>query len=515
MDDGAAFLGIFRAEAAERLDAIVQALISVEDGSAEEDVVGVLFRETHTIKGGASLVGLDDVHRLAHAMEAVLSDLRAARSPVNAAAAATLLRAADAMRGQLDGTNVPVDHLLADLAAARADGAARQGLVLSSGNNGAAPAPRGSTVRVASAKVDRLVELVGESALHQQRLDEILAEELSAGASHELTAELDSGRRLLDQLKRVSLDMRMLPVSSILGPLRRAVRDLAHSAGKEIHLTVSGEETELDRELLDRLSESLVHVIRNAIGHGIESPAEREEAGKARRGLIEILAEPRNGLVEISVRDDGRGVPAPVVAEARREQSSLADVLTRAGFSTAAEVTELSGHGVGLDAVRRSMQSVGGHLAVASEPGHGTEVRLSMPLTLALLDVLLFECGRDVYGVPLANVVAAAVPGESHVDTDGEEIRPVGLAEVIGARAAALRADAPAVIVRAGEERAAVTCDRLLGEDEIVLKSLRPLLGGLRSYLGAAILGDGRIALILDPGSLIEQARRHAYPSSP
>lgn len=506
-DEGAAFLGIFRAEAAERLDAIVQALISVEEGRAEDDVVGVLFRETHTIKGGASLVGLEGVRRLAHAMEEVLSDLRAARRPVSPTVAAALLRATDALREHVDGTEESIDHLVADLAAARADGQAAESVVLSNGRNGAAAAARGPTVRVPSAKVDRLVELVGESALHRQRLDHLLAEKLSATASRQLADELDSGRRLLDQLKRVSLDMRMLPVSSILGPLRRAVRDLAQSAGKEVDLAVSGEETELDRALLDGLSESLVHLLRNAIGHGIESPGEREAAGKPRRGLIEIRAEPRSGLVEISVRDDGRGVPAAVVAEAEREQSSLADVLTRAGFSTASEVTELSGRGVGLDAVRRSMQSVGGHVAVVSEPEHGTEVSLSLPLTLALLDVLLFERDGDVYAVPLANVVEAVVP-------DGEVIPPVDLADVVGAQAPALRPGSPAIVVQAGEARAALSCDRVIGEDEIVLKSLRPMLQGLRFYLGAAILGDGRIALVMDPTSLTEQRRLRAYPSS-
>jgi chemotaxis protein histidine kinase CheA len=512
-DDGAVFLGIFRAEASERLDAIVEALISVEDGSADEDVVGSLFRQTHTIKGGASLVGLDDVRRLAHAMEHVLHDLRATGSPVSPPTTATLLRAADALREHLDGTGQPIDEVLAELAAAGSHGEAPETLVLLNGQKGVAQTASRSTVRVAAAKVDRIVELVGETGLHRQRLDRALAEDLPAGASPALAEELESGRRLLEQLRRVSLDMRMLPVSSILGPLRRAVRDLAQSAGKEVDLTVSGAETELDRALLDELSESLVHVVRNAVDHGIESPDEREAAGKPRRGLIEIRAEPRSGLVEVAVRDDGRGVAAAVVATASREQSSLAEVLTQPGFSTASGVTELSGRGVGLDAVRRSMQSIGGHLTVASESGNGTEVRLSLPLTLALLDVLLVERCGDVYGVPLANVVEAiATDG---MLTNGGRIPLVDLADVIGAQAPPPPAGAPVLVVQVGDARAAVSCDRLVGEDEIVLKSLRPMLQGLRCYLGAAILGDGRIALVLDPSSLTGRPWPQAYPSSP
>jgi two-component system chemotaxis sensor kinase CheA len=293
------------------------------------------------------------------------------------------------------------------------------------------------------------------------------------------------------------------------------VRDLAAEHGKELDLVVTGAETELDRLILESLSDPLVHVLRNAVAHGVEPPEERVAAGKPRRGRLELRAGQRGQLVEITVADDGRGV-SPEALEHARRKGSLIDVLARPGFSTADSVTDLSGRGVGLDAVLTHVQTFGGSLEARSEPGAGTEIILKLPLAVALMDVLLAERGDNVYGIPLGSVeevVAIEGPlvlgGRQALDLRGRSVPLNDLADHLGAEAPALGDRAPAIIVASGGRMVAVGCDRLIGEEELLLKSLGPLLQGIRGYLGAAILGDARIALLLDPAELTRAPAAH------
>ncbi len=328
--------------------------------------------------------------------------------------------------------------------------------------------------------------------------------------------ELSAGERMLDELKDSAVGMRTLPVSMITGPLPRAIRDLARSIGREVEFTVVGAETELDRVILESLSEPLAHLLRNSVIHGIEPPGERAQAGKPACGRIELRAVPRGGLVEITVSDDGRGVSPEIVEEARQE-GSLADVLSRAGFSTAGEVTDLAGRGVGLDAVKAHVHSLGGRFDVTSEPGHGMAVSLLLPVALALLKVLLIQRGGAVYGLPIAGVeevvtveATTTLQGRASLDLRGRSLPVVDLAAVIGADAPPLPPKPPALVLTAEGRWLAAACDALLGEEEVVVKPLGPLLAGVGGYLGAAILGDGRIALLIEPGALIRGHRRAA-----
>ncbi len=328
--------------------------------------------------------------------------------------------------------------------------------------------------------------------------------------------ELSAGERMLGELKDSAVGMRTLPVSMITGPLPRAVRDLARTIGREVEFTVVGAETELDRVILESLSEPLTHLLRNSVIHGIEPPGEREQAGKPACGRIELRAVPRGGLVEITVCDDGRGV-SPEIMEAARQEGSLADVLSRAGFSTAGEVTDLAGRGVGLDAVKAHVHSLGGRFDVTSEPGHGMAVSLLLPVALALLKVLLIRRGGAVFGLPIAGVeevvtvdATTTLQGRVGLDLRGRSLPVVDLAAVIGADAPPLPPKPPALVLTADGRWLAVACDALLGEEEVVVKPLGPLLAGVSGYLGAAILGDGGIALLIEPGALIRGHRRAA-----
>ena len=332
------FLEIFRDEARDRLDRIVDTLLALENGSAAADAVDSLFRDTHTIKGAAGMVGLDEIGALAHVMEDLLADARH-HGALPTELIDPLLRASDAMRRLVEGDGEPDAALIAELTAAQASSAQRSRTV-----EAHKPAPAAATqappsesrsIRVPAEKIDTLLDLVGETVLHRRRLEHELGAHGNGG--HGLVAdELDLGERLLDDLKGAAIGMRTLPLSSIVTPLPRAVRDLAAETGKQVELVVEGAETELDRAILEGLSEPLVHLLRNAIAHGIEAPEERERAGKPARGRLELRAEQRGGIVVVTVADDGRGVSEETLAEARRT-GSLTEVLTQPGFSTAAE----------------------------------------------------------------------------------------------------------------------------------------------------------------------------------
>ena len=320
----AEFLGIFRDEANERLDSMSTALLAIEDGRASTDVIDSLFRDAHTIKGGAGMLGLIAIGELAHAVEDVLAAARG-RGELPAGLADPLLRAGDALRALVNGDALDpeaIPALIAELASElTADGGAAEApaapepapanpplRVVKQRAVPSADAPppaverrkgraegqaaRGRTVRVPAEKLDVLLDLVGETVLHRQRLGHLVASDDSA-RHEELSDELDLGDRLLGALQDAAIQTRTLPFGSITGPFPRAIRDIASAEGKEVEFVVQGTETELDRVILEGLSEPLVHMLRNAVAHGIELPAERLEAGKAARGRVVLTAEQR------------------------------------------------------------------------------------------------------------------------------------------------------------------------------------------------------------------------------
>ena len=514
-DADAELLQIFRDEADERLDRFVEVLLAFERGEPRADGVDVLFREAHTIKGAAGLLGLDQVQTLAHAVEDVLASLRNEAS-FPPELVPPLLRAVDALRRIVNGeaeSDVTLVDELRDLAALRT-GRPRRPPRTGRAPRHPSPPRRPSTtrasersLRVPAEKIDRLLDLVGETVLHQRRLEHELPPG-EAGRTESLADELDVGARLFDELKSAAIGMRTRPLSSIVGPLPRAMRDLASEHGKEVELVVTGAETELDRVILESLADPLVHLLRNAVAHGIESPEEREAAGKPRQGRLELRGEQLGHMIAVTVTDDGRGVSPEALAEAQRT-GSLADVLARPGYSTAGEVSEIAGRGVGFDAVKAQVEMFRGSVEARSTPGRGTEIVLRLPLALALVDVLLVTRAGTVYGIPLGvveEVVACedllSLVGRPALDLGGQAVPLVDLADLVSADSAALPARAPAVVVSNGARKVAVGCDELLGEEEVLVGSMSPLLDRVRGYLGTTILGDGTVALLLDPSLL-------------
>ena len=471
-------LEIAREEANDCLARIESNLLALEAGGRDPELVDSLFRDTHSVKGAASMVGWPEVASIAHGMEDRLEDARD-RGELPADDVEPLLRATDELRQAVDA------------AAGR-------------GATAAEPPPAAPTaelphaaMRVDPARVDRMLDAVGETVLHRRRLEHIAGDRILA-AGEEAEEEMDRGERLLDQLQDAVIAMRTLPVASITGHFPRAVRDIATAEGKEADLVVTGSETQLDRVILEGISDPIIHLLRNAVAHGIEPPEEREAAGKPRRGRIELRAEQKGGMVAIEVADDGRGV-SPELIERGSATGSLAEVLATAGLSTAVEVGDLAGRGVGLDAAKSHVEALGGRVEVLSESGRGTQVILLVPMTLALLNVLLFERDGQAFGLPVSSVrevvtvtETASLEGQARIEYRGRAVPLADPIALLGATGSPLPSQPPAIVVATSTRAVAVACDRVLGDRELVVKSLGPLLAGTKGYLGAAIREDRR-----------------------
>jgi two-component system, chemotaxis family, sensor kinase CheA len=505
---------LVRQEAADCLQRMESNLLSLESGGGGTGEVDAILRDAHSIKGSAAMIGWRKAANLASAVEDSMEQARE-RGGLPAEFVDPLLRAVDALGRALDGETEAVAPIVEELASLVGGEPEDAGSSRAAGP-GAAPSPEtaaGSgagqaTIRISAAKVDRMLDVVGETVLYHRRLEHSLGDTLRDG--RQASEELDMGEQLLDELQDSVIQMRTLPLSTITASLPRATRDLASREGKEVELTIDGAETQLDRVILEGISEAIVHVLRNAVAHGIEAADEREAVGKPRAGRIELRAEPRGRMVAIQVADDGRGVSAELLARAE-EEGSLVDILAETGFSTAERVTDVAGRGVGLDAVKRHVESLGGGLELQSQPGRGTEVTLLLPVTLALMRVLLFERGGHPFGLPMTSVgrvVAVAdttsLGNRPALDLEGQVVGLSDLATLIGAAGPPLAEHPPAIVVETLGRSLAVACDELLGDEEVVIKSLGAIMAGMPGYLGAAILGDGRIALVLDPNHLLK-----------
>jgi two-component system chemotaxis sensor kinase CheA len=481
---------LVRQEAGDCLQRMEANLLALESGDGGAEQVDEILRDAHSIKGSAAMIGWKEAAALASAIEDRMEQARE-KGTLPAKSIGPLLRRVDELGRKL---GIEPDA---------SPGGDRPKAAVPGGAAALAP-----TIRISTAKVDRMLDSVGETVLYHRRLEHTLGETLRDG--RQASEELDMGEQLLDELQDSVIQMRTLPLSTITASYPRAIRNLAAEEKKEVELTVSGDETQLDRVILDGISEIIVHLLRNAVAHGIEPPKERKAAEKPAAGRVELRAEPRGSMVAIQVLDDGRGISTELAAQAE-EAGSLVDILAATGFSTAEQVTEVAGRGVGLDAVKRHVESLSGGLEVRSEPGEGMEVTMLLPVTLALMKVLLFERGGHPFALPMTSVGrVVAVTGTTSLgsrpslDLEGEVVPLADLGRLIGAAGADLPRDPPAIVVESLGHRLAVACDELLGEEEVLIKSLGALLAGLPGYLGAAILGDGRIALVLDPNHLLQ-----------
>jgi two-component system, chemotaxis family, sensor kinase CheA len=513
-------LELAREEANERVMNIERNLLGLEDGSIGEEAINALFRDAHSIKSAAAMLGWDEAMEIAHAMEDTFDECREGKRSLRDLTD-PLLTSLDSLKTAVSADSIdsgPTAVAPDEASGTPANGTPANGTPANGTPANGAPAngtppdaPAGQSIRVAAPKVDRMLDAVGETVLHQRRLEHLLATDRAATSEDEAEEELDLGSRLLGELHDSVIGMRTLPLSSITAPFARSVRDLAAEEGREVQLRITGAETQLDRVILEGLGEVINHLLRNAIAHGIESPDEREAAGKERRGTITLRAEQREGMVALEIGDDGRGVPADLLA-GTGDDVSLADALAAPGFTTTETVSDVSGRGVGLDAVKKHVEALAGSVDVQSQPGEGMTVTLLLPLTLALQRLLMCERAGQIFGLPLTSVrevVTVTDPvslgGRPSLELRGEAVPLEDLATALGASAPELAPGAPAMVIGGSGRRLAISCDSVIGDQEVVVKSLGPLLASVRGYLGAAILGDGRVAMIVDPNHLLRR----------
>jgi two-component system, chemotaxis family, sensor kinase CheA len=562
---------LFAQEAEQRLGRLGQLVMDLEESTLDDvaDLIGEIFREVHTLKGSAAVVGFETVGRYAHEVEERLGQLRSGTVSPTRAIVDALLVATDRLGLMIwqavDGDESGDDgsESLARLAAAfdgddrQPDGPAIEPTVLAPEPTVLAPEPtvlppgsavlrsepaekapspvvakaqrpagareHSGTVMVPIERLDELVRMVGEAAAAHLRVGRVLTEQ--TGLEPGSLTEFSELSRVLNQLQEGAMRTRMVPVSTITDQLQRAVRDAARSLGKDVRWEVRGESTELDRGVLHQLSDALLHLARNAVDHGIESAAEREAAGKPAQATVRLHAMQLGSEVIIAITDDGGGIDLDRVRDKATRLGIETDGLTdddvlhlifRSGFSTASFVSDISGRGVGLDAVRASVQAARGRVEIRSTPGVGSEFRIVVPITLAVLRCLLVEAGAQRFALPLHRVALARAEGsaeELHAEgrrmiaVDGLPVPVSDLAEVLGGTPA--RAGSGTfVVVNGTVGRHAFLVDELVGQRDVVVKGLSALVPRLDVVAGASVEPDGSILIVLDPPGLIERSRR-------
>ncbi|HTS36852.1 MAG TPA: chemotaxis protein CheA [Candidatus Solibacter sp.] len=582
----------FLVESEELLQRMDEDMVALESAPKDEDLLNRIFRAIHTIKGTSGFLGFDPVVRLSHRTEDVLNVLRRGEATLDRRCMDALLAARDQLGVMLRDISqgglreYSIDALLAELDEAqkppipppplgellvkdqiisrdtlgallneqeKAEEPRRLGeLVVEKGL--ASPVQVGDalarqkdmaggangfqTMRVEARKLDELINLIGELVLERNRLTR-LSRDCSMGklAQVDLDASLgQSSARLsfiTDELQSAGLKTRMVPIETVFRRFPRLVRDVARTLQKDVRLLIEGEDTELDKTMVELIGDPLVHLVRNSLDHGIEGPDVREKAGKPRQGTIRLEARQEGDQIVISISDDGGGISPErigkkaiekrlVTAERLRLLSTreILDFIFLPGFSTAERTSDLSGRGVGMDVVRSNLKKLNGTVEIDSRVGEGTSVFLRLPLTLAILPVLLVQVADEIYALPLRSVVETAqvnfervhlVEGSEVLCLRDETLPLIRLGRIFESdrnplqnEAAGTRQTAHKVVILGiAEKRVALLVDHLIGQESTVVKPLGSFLHQCSSLAGATISGDGRVRLVLDPAGLL------------
>ncbi|NOV03148.1 chemotaxis protein CheA [Paenibacillus planticolens] len=380
------------------------------------------------------------------------------------------------------------------------------------------------TIRVDIERLDALMNLFSELLIDRVRLEQLASEV----KRNDLTETVEHMSRVSSDLQNIVLKLRMVPVDSVFNRFPRMIRDLAKSLDKKVDLIITGADTELDRTVIDEIGDPLVHLLRNAVDHGIESISDRVAAGKSEHGTIQLRAFHSGNHVFIEIEEDGRGIYREkvlktalknglVTAEqaAKLTDKEVYNLLFASGFSTAEKISDISGRGVGLDVVKTKIQMLGGHVQVDSKPGVGSKFSVQLPLTLSIISAMLVRLGSEKYAIPLSSIVETSaiqkqqirsIHGNKMIDYRKSVIPLVSLSTLFGVPDfnEDLEEETEIVVVRKGDKQVALMVDEFIGQQEIVLKTLGKYLTGLFAISGATILGDGQVALIIDPNALIK-----------
>jgi two-component system chemotaxis sensor kinase CheA len=552
----------FHGESVELLQSIEQGVLVLEENPTHAPTIDSIFRAFHTFKGGAGFLHLDAMRDLAHDLESLFDEVRCSRLHITSEIIDVILAGADALKrftreigAQLQGTNagapilVPTKQVVARVKSAlRGEPLPKTASVTDGGASQAAGvafslaakslpkvrqsptgeqallSPSSGFVKLDTAKLDNLVDLVGELVIAQSMV--VQNPDVQMINSLQLVRCLRQLGRITTELQRNAMSLRMVPIRALFQKMNRLVRDLATQQQKQVQLVLEGEETELDRNIVEKLSDPLVHMIRNAIDHGLENSDDRVANGKSELGMIRLTAAHQRGGIVIRIQDDGKGLDRRrilakaidrglVKADATLTESEIFSLIFQAGFSTAEKVTDLSGRGVGMDVVRRNIENLRGKVEIQSRPGQGTTFTILLPLTLAIIDGLLVGVGGERYIIPTLSVRESFKPPPGTVKTiqgRGEVVSVRGrqtpllrLGHYLGRTSRAVKPeDGIVVVVESGDAARGLLVDELLGKQEVVIKSLGHAFGQQNLLAGGAVLGDGWVGLILDVDTLVQ-----------
>ncbi|HVU15757.1 MAG TPA: chemotaxis protein CheA [Candidatus Didemnitutus sp.] len=579
-------LGEFYAEAVDHLQQIEAALLMLDQQPGNPEALNSIFRSFHTFKGNAGFLGLVPMQSLAHEVESLLDLARNHELTLTPAIITEILRSRDALqaltqqvavaleKGQMPSEIVPVSHLIRAVkilarakggapveaapvaiakpapalvaapapvveaapapvvveapAAAEAASAAKAGEKAANAieSKATGKAAGGQTVRVSTEKLDSLMDVVGELVIVQSQLIES-ARALAVEGSP-LTRNVSQLSRIAKELQHTAMSLRMIPIKPTFQKMERLARDLARNFDKKVHFQVSGEDTELDRTVVEEIGDPLVHMVRNALDHGLETRAQRVAAGKDETGTIQLGAYHQGSNIVIELQDDGRGIDPDRILKkaiekgvvppgANLSRDEILALIFAPGFSTAEKVTSVSGRGVGMDVVKRNIEKLRGKIEITSEVGKGSIFKIKLPLTMAIIDGLVVRVGDDRFILPSTSVQMALRPARESISTvhgHGEVLELRGrmlplhrLHRRFGINAEAQQPwDGILVIIEHSGKVSALLVDEMVSKQEVVIKNLGGLMQGLPGIAGGAILGDGNIALILDPGTLLQAA---------
>ncbi|MEI7927092.1 MAG: chemotaxis protein CheA [Verrucomicrobiales bacterium] len=587
LKDDAELLHEFHGESMELLQEIEQGLLVLESNPRDSTTINSIFRAFHTFKGGAGFLRLPALQDLAHDLESLLDAARQSKLLVTTAVIDLILAGADALKqytneigAQLKGIHagepivVPTSQLIlrvqavlkGEPAPAPAPPAAVQvapaptpapvqiqpvlSVPVPAATESAVPTPEpppeqapGQEVAVPAApskravaaesgsafvkldtwKLDALIDLVGELVIAQSMV--VQDPDVQGLDSRNLARSLRQLGRTTSELQRNAMSLRMVPVRSAFQKMTRLVRDIGIQQNKEVQLILEGEETELDRNIVEKLGDPLVHMIRNAVDHGIESPADRLAAGKPALGTVKLSASHQRGGILIRIQDDGKGLDAGrilakaierglVEPNADLAESDIYNLIFMPGFSTAESITDLSGRGVGMDVVKRNIESLRGKVEIQSALGQGSTFHILLPLTLAIIDGLMVGVGADRYIIPTISVRESFRPRAGMINSvqergelvmvRGRQTPVLRLGQFLGTETrAVVPEDGIIVVVESGDAMRAILVDELIGKQEVVIKSLGDTFQGQNLLAGAAVLGDGSVGLILDVDTIV------------
>ncbi len=554
----------FAAEAEEHLGNVEGILLN-QDGSYSKDDIDTIFRGIHSIKGGSAYFTLIEMTKTSHLLENMLSEVRDGKRKLGQRLTSLVFAYIDLQKRLLNiakeaakkdqpiitlGDSTQFIRAVEEYAIGTGDSNTESQLVStkSTSSQSAPPATSMETknetvessgdklnvknfVKIETSRLDHMIDSIGEMMIYSS----ILVRQCRQNLQHneEVIKITHRVEKFARDLQDVGMSMRLVPVKGLFQKMSRLVWDTSKKIKKEIEFTMEGEDTELDRNLIDKLADPLMHMVRNALDHGVESPEERLSAGKPRTGKVHLSASHSGGSIVIKIEDDGRGLnPDKLIAKAiekgiidsshKLSEQEVFGLIFAAGFSTAAVVTDISGRGVGMDVVRRNVESLRGRIHIESEVGKGSVFTIELPLTLAIVDGIQVRVGKEVFIIPSISIVEFVKPKEDKLSRTldlgetflfrGKYLPVFRLAEVFNLESQYTEAtESIYVVVENHREQIVIMVDEIMGELSTVIKSLGPVFEGSQGLSGCAVLPNGEVALILDVRSLVQVARTENF----